>query len=363
MTTLALTLLTFGVATTPVQTPSEPGIQFKNLTVFPLYEPLSKANPTDYISLDEGLKAGTVVVTEKGSTPAPMVRPRGQQARGREERRSGLNVTSRVQTQGGGAEVNSLWIINKSGKKLMLLAGEMVVGGQQDRILQKDGLIPPTRQAVNLDVFCVEHGRWTPKTERFGAPVAASKGLPAMGGIADPRVRGRAQASRDQGQVWAEVDNSLKKNQTVNDSQTYQANFSSGRVQANVDQYVNAINAKFPTKRAVGAVVSVNGRIIWMDRFASNTTFRKYWGKLLRSYALEGSSAINEPATKQAPATYEDALRYAGNLPEGTASRFEGEEKVWRLLRREDPLHVRFELQDMTSGNPVSLHASRMKKH
>lgn len=368
MTTFALTVLSLGVAATPIQASSadEAGARYKNLTVFPLYEPLAKANASDYISLDEGLKQGTVVITEKGANaPRPMVRPRtpASTRRGQSQSRNVINSTAQFQYDGNMADVNTLWITNKSGKKLMLLAGEMVVGGQQDRILQKDGLIPSSKKPVNLDVFCVEHGRWTPKSERFSAPKPASASLPAIGGIADPRVRGKAQAARDQSQVWQEVDNSLAKNQTRNGTQTYQANFSSKAVQGNIDQYVRGIEAKFPTGRAMGAVVSVNGKIVWMDRFANNQTFRKYWPKLLRSYALEGMNALNEPSDKRAPATYEDALRYAGNLPAGIPTKFEGQEGVWKLLRSEDPVNVRFELQDMTSGSAVSLHASRMKKH
>lgn len=357
MTTLTLTLITLGVGAAPLQeSPAkETAAQYRNLVVFPLYEPLARVDPSEYISLDEGLKAKTIVVTEKGGAgAAPLIRVRNQ-------------TTNRVQRYEGGAEVNSLWITNNSGKKLILLAGEMVVGGQQDRIIQKDGLVPPTKKAVNLDVFCVEHGRWTPQTAQFAAPMPATKAVPGgpaaapLGGIADPSVRGRAQASRDQGQVWAEVDRSLAKNKTANGTQTYHANLRSAKVQESVDQYVAGINAKFPLGRAVGAVVAVNGEIVWMDRFANNQTFRKYWPKLIRSYALEGSSSQGSPVFKKAPPTYQDALRYAANAGNGT-TKFEGQEGVWKLLRTDGPLHVRFELQDVTGAKPVPLHVSRMRK-
>jgi hypothetical protein len=346
MTTLTLTLLTLGIGAAP----KPEGVQYKNLLVFPLYESIGNVNPREYISLDEGLKAGTVVVKEKGGQgAAPLVRSRSV-------------VNSRVQHRqsvGGGAEVNSLWITNNSGKKLILLAGEMVVGGQQDRILQKDGLIPPTKKAVNLDVFCVEHGRWSPTSSQFGAAKAASK--PAIGGIADPSVRGRAQASRDQGQVWAEVDRSLARNKTTNGTQNYNANLQSPKVQGTVDQYTLNIERKFPLDKAVGAVVVVNGELVWMDRFANNQTFRKYWPKLIRSYALEGLSSSNEPTNRRAPVTYEEALRYAAQSGTGV-TKFEGQEGVWKLLRTDDSRNVRFELQDVTGAKPISLHVSRMKK-
>ncbi|MGV3615424.1 MAG: ARPP-1 family domain-containing protein [Fimbriimonas sp.] len=361
MTTLTLSILALSTGlTAQTDTGFRPakGYQHQNLVVFPLYDSIGNARPGDYITLDEGLKAKTVIVTEKGGTAAPLVRPRNGVPRAQRN----LPSTQNAQTFGG-ADVNTLWLINRSGKKLMLIAGEMVVGGQQDRIIQKDGIIPPGKQAVNLDVFCVEHGRWTPKTAQFAAPAVNGSSAPGgafRGGIADPRVRGAAQAKRDQSAVWQEVDGSLKKNRTVNDTQTYNENLSSRKVQGSVDQYVRGIERQFPLSSAVGAVVAVNGRIVWMDRFASNATFRKYWPKLIRSYALEGMGALNQPATKQAPATYADAVRYADDRT-GTA-RFEGEEGVWKLIRTESPHDVRFELQDVTGGKASPLHVSRMRK-
>ena len=59
--------------------------------------------------------------------------------------------------QGYGGDVNRLVIYNRSGRKLLLLAGEMVVGGKQDRIVQKDRIVPPSDHPYDLDVFCVEH--------------------------------------------------------------------------------------------------------------------------------------------------------------------------------------------------------------
>ena len=39
--------------------------------------------------------------------------------------------------------------------------GEILVGGQQDRTLADELIVPPKTKQMPLDVFCVEHGRWT----------------------------------------------------------------------------------------------------------------------------------------------------------------------------------------------------------
>ena len=72
------------------------------------------------------------------------------------------------------ASVNELSLINRSGKKLMLLAGEVIVGGKQDRIVQDDLIVPPVSVPVSLSVFCVEHGRWSQRASEGGGGGGAS---------------------------------------------------------------------------------------------------------------------------------------------------------------------------------------------
>jgi len=59
------------------------------------------------------------------------------------------------------ASVNQLVLINRSKRPLLLLAGELVSGGKQDRVIGKDRIVPVGAPPLPLDVFCVEHGRWT----------------------------------------------------------------------------------------------------------------------------------------------------------------------------------------------------------
>jgi len=55
--------------------------------------------------------------------------------------------------------VNSLTFVNQADHPVFVLAGEVIIGGKQDRIIGRNTLIPAkTTQAV--PVYCVEHGRW-----------------------------------------------------------------------------------------------------------------------------------------------------------------------------------------------------------
>src|ERR1700759_5490160 len=82
-----------------------------DLTIFPVVS--AKGHDTsDFITLDEGIKSGEVVVTEVG------------------------NLHSRLQRRApyvqrnGGAEVNRLVLVNNSRHPLLLLAVEVVTGGK-----------------------------------------------------------------------------------------------------------------------------------------------------------------------------------------------------------------------------------------
>src|SRR5205823_8628521 len=97
-------------------------------------------------------------------------------------------------TYSTGASVNQLVLINRSKRPLLLLAGELVSGGKQDRIIGKDRIVPVGAEPLPLDVFCVEHGRWS-----SGANFTDAKT------IVHPSVREQATFKKDQGKVWSAV--------------------------------------------------------------------------------------------------------------------------------------------------------------
>ena len=128
-------------------------IRHGNLTVFPVVA--GKSYPTgEFMTLDEGLRSGDVVVTEAGNVQGLIRR----------------HSTPAVRSDG--AQVNRLVLVNNSKRPLLLLAGEIVTGGKQDRVIGKDRIVPAESDPVDLSVFCVEPGRWIATSEHFGASEA-----------------------------------------------------------------------------------------------------------------------------------------------------------------------------------------------
>jgi hypothetical protein len=202
--------------------------------------------------------------------------------------------------------------MNNSDRPLILLAGEIVTGGKQDRVIGKDRIVPPESDPVDLAVFCVEPGRWVATSEHFGVSEAmygsatGGRTHAPMAMMAQPSVRAKAMGDKDQGEVWAEV--RKQKDAVVGGAMagvpaapagvertdSYARLMENQEVKRQVDAVARPIEENYQSlirqlrdRNAVGVVVAVNGRIIWADIFASTDLLQKYWPKLVRSYASE----------------------------------------------------------------------------
>jgi hypothetical protein len=344
-------------------------IRHGSLTVFPVVAPKSYVT-SEFVTLDEGLRSGEVVVTEYGNV-------QGLRRR----------VTPAMQTPAWrheSAEVNRLVLINNSKRPLLLLAGEIVTGGKQDRVIGKDRIVPPESDPVDLSVFCVEPGRWVATSEHFGAsgtmyPSASGKTAGMAGGtlMAQPSVRAKAMGDKDQNQVWAEV----RKQQTsmsttlaapgaaptasadeVRSTSSYARVMENKDVKEKVDEVARPIEQNYQSlikqlrdRRAVGVVVAVNGRIIWADVFASTELLEKYWPKLVRSYASE---AVVTRA-KGGEATVAQAEVFLGNM-EGRKEMIESEPGVYRHSEVDGDGFKAFSLTSLLPKTGFEVHLAKM---
>jgi hypothetical protein len=341
-------------------------IRHGSLTVFPVVASKSYATG-DFLTLDEGLRSGEVVVTEYGNVRG-LVRRRPVPA---------------VERQGS-AEVNRLVLINNSKRPLLLLAGEIVTGGKQDRVIGKDRIVPAESDPVDLSVFCVEPGRWTASSDHFGtsgATYGGNVGGPLNGRnnatiMAQPSVRAKAMGDKDQSQVWAEVRKQQQAMTTVEVSgmaptlstQEIQSTTSYARVMENKDvkQKVDEIAApiehnyeslikQLRDRKAVGVVVAVNGRIIWADLFASTELLEKYWPKLVRSYASE---AVVSRA-KGGEASEAQAQAFLADM-EGRRETIESEPGVYRQKEVNGDGFRAFSLTSLLPRTGFEVHIAKM---
>ena len=324
-----------------------------NLTVFPVVA--SKSYDTaEFLTLDEGLRSGDVVVTEAG------------QARGLIRHRPGeAAIIHPVR----GAEVNRLVLVNNSKRPLLLLAGEIVTGGKQDRVIGKDRIVPGESDPVDLSVFCVEPGRWVAANGKngFGSAGGGIGGL-----VASPVVRSKAMAAKDQQQVWDSVRSSQRAMATtvevtgaapaVNATTSYARVMDNKEVQKQIDAVAEPVERNYESvirqlrdKNAVGVVVAVNGEIVWADIFASTHLLQKYWPKLVRSYATE---AVVTRA-KGGEASLKDAQKFLDDL-QGRHETAETEPGIYRQTEITGDGFKVFELTSLLPKTGFAVHVAKM---
>jgi hypothetical protein len=186
--------------------------------------------------------------------------------------------------------VNGLLFVNKADRPVFVMAGEVIIGGKQDRIIGRNTVIP-ANTTQEVPVYCVEHGRWDGKTKEFTTAKALAHG----------RLRGKASYAAQQ-DVWNEVSDKNKARKTTNDSDTYRkvAQQQSDGTLSSMESQVNAALARLPAAdraRVVGYAAALNGTVATIDIFGSPALFRKVETKLVRSYLTE---AVDIAAKKDA---------------------------------------------------------------
>src|SRR5882757_8579090 len=72
---------------------------------------------------------------------------------------------------------SQLMIENKSDQDLFVQACEVVKGGDQDRTLDQDLVVPPESGMVPISCHCVEHGRGGPRGAESGRYFNASNNI------------------------------------------------------------------------------------------------------------------------------------------------------------------------------------------
>ncbi len=167
----------------------------------------------------------------------------------------------------------------------LILAGEILVGGKQNRVLTEDVLLPPQSGPRRLAVYCVEQGRWSERSSAFEA----------QGSIAAPGLRAKAMDRAGQARVWAEVRDYAASVGASSPTQSYQAVHEKHEVRVHLDAAVGALDPATPAG-ALGAAAFVGRSLVGVDCFSDPGLFRREWPKLLRAYAVEAYRRPTEDA-------------------------------------------------------------------
>ena len=212
---------------------------YGGLTVFPLIGPANR--DANILTLDEALKRGWLVVREQDREQVPCLSVR-----------------------------------NDAGQRVLLLAGEILLGGKQNRLVREDVLLPAHAGFIDVPVYCGEARRWE----------GSKPELYSSGSLAGSSLRGLAAAGRSQEAIWREIDDRLKAGAVSSSTRDYQALHEDAETRRRLDRYSSELHLH-PEPPTVGLVVTRYDRILGCDLFSDSDLCSRLWDKILRSYLIE----------------------------------------------------------------------------
>lgn len=241
--------------------------------------------------------------------------------------------------------VSELEVENTGDTPVFIQLGDIVKGGQQDRVLTVSMVLPAKSGRVPIGSYCVEQGRWTKRgledARRFAASdalmpsreakIAIAKpeglGVPApTAGVtaaldtdgarqqrtatARPRAGGQSEVWESVARVQRQLSAALSAPVASETSKTsLQLALENEKLKEAQAAFVAALEpAGLKDADVVGVVVAVNGRVSSADLYPSNGLFRKMWPKLARAAATEALAA-KSAESPSAPAPAADAVK------------------------------------------------------
>jgi hypothetical protein len=269
--------------------------------------------------------------------------------------------------------VNNLEIENSGDADIFIQAGDIVKGGQQDRVLTVSMILPARSGKVPIGSFCVEQGRWSkrgtedvknfasatealPSREAKLAMSAPAKAAPPLGVTAaqDPPGRRthalaggpRDDTSKRQAEMWDAVSGVQKKLSAsvgapvaaAQSASSLQLSLENDRLKKSRETYVTGLVDKAIADDIVGYVFAINGKINSADVYPSNGLFKKMWPKQIAASATEAigdarrtASASPTPQTATPTLTQSDVETFLLKAESGKAD----EKPIGKLARQE----------------------------
>jgi len=260
-------------------------------------------------------------------------------------------------------EVNELAIRNLSNQDVYVQSGDVVRGGDQDRMISIDFIVPPRSKRIPIAAFCVESDRWERRGREDNATFSSSEN-----GIATKELKLAAKRSNSQSEVWQNVKvaqdklilNASRAAVDPSAPSSYEMTVNSSVVVDTSNEYLKALSAIVRNKPdVIGYVFAINGHVNSADVYASRPLFLKLWPKLLKASAVEAIAESDQTEAAQAP-TDETVHTFLADSERGKAKTQDVTRRV-KVVTREDDRNIFFETQD-NAEKGVWVHRNYIRK-
>jgi hypothetical protein len=260
-------------------------------------------------------------------------------------------------------DVNELAIRNLSNQDIYVQAGDIVRGGDQDRMISIDFIVPPRSGRMPIAAFCVEAGRWNKRGNEENASFSSSENM-----IATKDLKLAAKRERSQDAVWKNVKVAQEKlavnvdeaAPVIKSTSSFELTVENTKVKETTDAYIKALSGILQNKSdVIGYVFAINGQVNSADVYASRALFAKLWPKLLKASAVEAIAELNKDVEAK-PVASEVVHTFLSDSEKARAETRQVTRRV-RVVTREDDKNIFFETQDR-AANDGWVHRNYIRK-
>lgn len=174
--------------------------------------------------------------------------------------------------------VNTLIVENNAVTPLILIDGEEVIGGDQNRLVNSTILVAPHSE-MKIPVSCTERGRWAYKSEFKNSNYIANY---------ETR-RAKMNASRlkmpVQNTVWSSID--CLEDAVEFKSATSAMSESYDNLKIDHDKFIKAFEIE---NNQNGVVIIINGEIKGFELFLNSEIYKEFHEKILKSYLIDAKN-------------------------------------------------------------------------
>jgi hypothetical protein len=186
-------------------------------------------------------------------------------------------------------EVPSLAIFNLALVPILLVEGEMLVGGDQNRTMNVTVLCAPQVRTV-VPVSCVEAGRWG-KRRIVSASSKHAPGSLRAAKTANLEPRSDIASSRrsDQGLIWDEVERQSMAHNVFSETSAL------NDVQEEIEDRLAPELEKIRTVPGqIGVICTVGEQVVGLDLFDKPSTLKRYLRGIVAGHALDAPAWLSD---------------------------------------------------------------------
>jgi hypothetical protein len=186
--------------------------------------------------------------------------------------------------------VPNLLVLNRSEHYVLILEGEEVIGGKQNRIFNTSVIVAPDTE-INANVACCEAGRWNYRRNDFGSSssLMGSRIRTASKLSVTRNLRDHGEARTDQQGVWDGIHEFAAAYGSHSSTSAYDE-IKEG-VRLRLDDYMQGLST---VEGQTGAFFEVNGKPLGLELLCQSELFAKNYLKIAESFATEALLHPNE---------------------------------------------------------------------